>query len=148
MIQFLINIVIHTSRTFSKKSFLADTLKGSDSVMALFSVVTVVSFGLTLIYVCKWKKLMMGHQTDLVHLLCLLLERMECYAFDSLRGRRWKGKGKGKGEFGRARERVGRARKKGKERLQGCYCFLHFLRSDSERKNSNWSELIKCQSST
>ena len=26
----------------------------------------------------------------------------------------------------------GRARKKGKERLQGRYCFLHFLRSDSE----------------
>ena len=40
----------------------------------------------------------------------------------SLRGRRWKGKGKG--EFGRARERVGRAREKGKERLHGRYCFL------------------------
>ena len=46
------------------------------------------------------------------------------------------------------RERVGRARKKGKERLLGRHCFLHFSRSDSERKNSDWSELIKCQSST
>ena len=64
----------------------------------------------------------------------------------SLRGRRWKGKGKG--EFGRALERVGYAREKGKERLQARYCFLHFLRSDFERKNSDWSELIKCQSST
>ena len=62
----------------------------------------------------------------------------------SLTGRRWKGKG----EFGRVRERVGRAREKGKERLQGRYCFLHFLRSDSERKNFEWSELIKCQYST
>ena len=57
----------------------------------------------------------------------------------SLRGRRCKGKGKG--EFGRARE-------KGEERLQGRHCFLHFSRSDSERENSDWSELIKCQSST
>ena len=54
---------------------------------------------------------------------------------------------KGRGNLG-SREHVGRARKKGKERLQGHYCFLHFLRSDSERKNSDWSELIKCQSST
>ena len=28
------------------------------------------------------------------------------------------------------------------------YCFLHFLRSYSERENSDWSELIKCQSPT
>ena len=35
-----------------------------------------------------------------------------------------------------------------KERLQGRHCFLHFSRSDSERENSDWSELIKCQSST
>ena len=50
-------------------------------------------------------------------------------------------KGTGKGEFGRARE-------KGKERLQGDHCFLHFSRSDYEREKSDWSELIKCQSST
>ena len=50
-------------------------------------------------------------------------------------------KGTRKGEFGRAKE-------KGKERLQGDHCFLHFSRSDSERENSDWSELIKCQSST
>ena len=54
-------------------------------------------------------------------------------------------RGRGRGNLG-ARERVGRARKKGKERLQGRYCFLRFSRSDSERKNSDWSELIKCQS--
>ena len=58
MIQFLINTIIHTSHTFiltlSKISFLADTLKISVSVTALCtSGVTVVSFGLTLIYVCK-----------------------------------------------------------------------------------------------
>ena len=45
------------------------------------------------------------------------------------------------GEFGRARE-------KGKERMQGRHCFLRFSRSDSERENSDWSELISCQSST
>ena len=56
--------------------------------------------------------------------------------FISLRGRRWKGKGKG--EFFRVRERVGRARGKGKERLQGRHCFGRFLRSDFERKNSDW----------
>ena len=55
-------------------------------------------------------------------------------------------RGRGRGNLG-ARERVGRARKKEKERLQGRYCFLRFLRSDSERKNGEWSELIKCQSS-
>ena len=48
---------------------------------------------------------------------------------------------KGKGEFGRARKKV-------KERLRGRHCFLRFSRSDSERENSDWSELIKCQSST
>ena len=47
----------------------------------------------------------------------------------------------GEGEFGRARE-------KGKERLQGRHCFHYFSRSDSERENNDWSELIKCQSST
>ena len=35
-----------------------------------------------------------------------------------------------------------------KEHLQGDHCFLHFSRSDSERENSDWSELIKCQSPT
>ena len=30
---------------------------------------------------------------------------------------------------------------KGKERLQGDHCFLHFSRSDSERENSDWSGL-------
>ena len=54
---------------------------------------------------------------------------------------------RGRGNFG-SRERVGREREKGKERLQGRHCFLHFSRSDSERENSDWSELIKCQSST
>ena len=44
--------------------------------------------------------------------------------------------------------KIGRAREKGKERLQGHHCFLHFSRSDSECQNSDWSELIKCQSST
>ena len=34
------------------------------------------------------------------------------------------------------------------ERLQGRHCFLHFSRSDSERENSDWSELMKCQSLT
>ena len=56
-------------------------------------------------------------------------------------------RGRGRGNLG-ARERVGRAREKGKERLQGRHCFLRFSRSDSERENSDWSELIKCQSST
>ena len=56
-----------------------------------------------------------------------------------------KGKGKGKGK---GKEEFGRAREKGKERLQGRHCFLHFSRSDSERENRDWSELIKCQSST
>ena len=37
---------------------------------------------------------------------------------------------------------------KGTPGLQGDHCFLHFSRSDSERENSDWSELIKCQSST
>ena len=55
-------------------------------------------------------------------------------------------RGRRRGDLG-ARERVGHARKKGKERLQGHYCFLCFLHSDSERKNSDWSELIKYQSS-
>ena len=86
MIQFLINTIIHTYQTFilslTRIFFLADTLKTSVSVTAHTSGVTVVSFGLTFIYVCKGKKLKMGHQTDLVHLLCLLLERMKCYAFD------------------------------------------------------------------
>ena len=41
-----------------------------------------------------------------------------------------------------------RAREKGKERLQGRHCFLLFSRSDSECENSDWSELIECQSST
>ena len=54
---------------------------------------------------------------------------------------------RGRGNLG-AGERVGHAREKGKEHLQECHCFLHFSRSDSERKNSDWSELIKCQSST
>ena len=39
-------------------------------------------------------------------------------------------------------------RENGKERLQGGHHFLHFSRSDSEHENSDWSELIKCQSST
>ena len=43
-----------------------------------------------------------------------------------------------------SRERVGRAREKGKERLQLRHCFLHFSRSDSETENSDSSELIKC----
>ena len=54
---------------------------------------------------------------------------------------------RGKGNLG-AWEHVGRAREKGKERLQGRHFFLHFSHSDSERENSDWSELIKCQSST
>ena len=31
----------------------------------------------------------------------------------------------------------------GRERLQGRYCFLRFLRPPGERKNPDWSELIK-----
>ena len=54
---------------------------------------------------------------------------------------------RGRGYLG-AREHVCWARGKGKERLQGRHCFLHFSRSDSERENSDWSELINCQSST
>ena len=56
-------------------------------------------------------------------------------------------RGRGRGDLG-AREHVGRAREKGKERLQGRHCFLHFSRSESERENSDRSELIKYQSST
>lgn len=33
-----------------------------------------------------------------------------------------------------------RTRRKGKEHLQGRYCFVRFLRSDFERKDSDWSE--------
>ena len=54
---------------------------------------------------------------------------------------------KGEGEAGIwAREAL--VREKGKERLQGDHCFLHFSRSDYEREKSDKSELIKCQSST
>ena len=56
-------------------------------------------------------------------------------------------RGRGRGNLGTG-EHVGRAREKGKERLQGRHCFLHFSRSDSERENSDLSELITCQSST
>ena len=56
-------------------------------------------------------------------------------------------KGKGEGGISGASAR-GLREGKGKERLQGRHCFLHFSRSDSERENSDWSELIKCQSST
>ena len=56
-------------------------------------------------------------------------------------------RGRERGNLG-VRECMGRAREKGKECLQGRHCFLHFSRSDSERENSDWSELIKCQSST
>ena len=46
----------------------------------------------------------------------------------------FKREGEGEGEGGIwARERVGRVREKGKERLQGRHRFLHFSRSDSER---------------
>ena len=59
MIQFLINIYIYTCTfilSIFGKPLLADTLKGSFSVLALrSSEITVVSFGLTLIYVCKSK---------------------------------------------------------------------------------------------
>ena len=54
-------------------------------------------------------------------------------------------RGRGRGNLV-AREDVGRAREKGKERLQGRHCFLRFSRSDSERENSDCSELIKFQS--
>ena len=53
-------------------------------------------------------------------------------------------RGRGRGNLGGQE----RAREKGKERLEEGHCFLHFSRSDSERENSDWSELIKCQSST
>ena len=53
-------------------------------------------------------------------------------------------RGRGRGNLGGQE----RAREKGKERLEEDHCFLHFSRSDSERENSDWSELIKCQSST
>ena len=56
-------------------------------------------------------------------------------------------RGRGRGKLG-ARERVKHAREKGKERLRGRHCFLRFSRSDSERENSDWSELIESQSST
>ena len=58
-----------------------------------------------------------------------------------------RGRGRGRGNLG-AQERVGCAREEGKERLQGRHCFLHFSCSHSERENSDWSELIKCRSST
>ena len=45
-------------------------------------------------------------------------------------------RGKGRGNLG-ARESVGRAREKGKERLQVRHCFLHFSCSDSECENSD-----------
>ena len=48
---------------------------------------------------------------------------------------------------GRGRGNLG-AGEKGRKRVQEDHCFLHFSRSDSERENSDWSELIKCQSST
>ena len=50
-----------------------------------------------------------------------------------------RGRGRGGGNLGGGE----RAREKGKERLQEDHCFLHFSRSDSERENSDWSELIK-----
>ena len=56
-------------------------------------------------------------------------------------------RGRGRRNLG-VRECMGRGREKGKERLQGRHCFLHFSRSDSEHENSDLSELIKCQSLT
>ena len=58
-------------------------------------------------------------------------------------------KGEGAGEGGIwARESVWGARgRKERNTCKGAIVFC-FLRSDSERKNSDCSELIKCQSST
>ena len=57
LIQFLINIYTYTFiLSIFEIPLLADTLKGSFSVIALRnSDITVVSFGPTLIYVCKSK---------------------------------------------------------------------------------------------
>ena len=57
---------------------------------------------------------------------CPHFEKKKLGSLNSLHGRRLKGKGKE--EFGHA----GRTREKGKERLRGDHCFLHFSCSDSE----------------
>ena len=54
-------------------------------------------------------------------------------------------RGRGRGNLV-AREHVGRAREKGKERLQGRHCFLRFSRLDSERENSDCSDWLKSTS--
>ena len=56
----------------------------------------------------------------------------------SLRGRRTKGR-EGEVECEREARSLGSRR----ERLQGRYCFLRVLRPPDERKNRDWSELIR-----
>jgi hypothetical protein len=48
-----------------------------------------------------------------------------------------------RGGRGENEKREARSEGEGGERLQGRYCFLRFLRPPDERKNSDWSELIK-----
>ena len=55
-----------------------------------------------------------------------------------------KGKRRGKGNLGAWGAKGRKERNACKETI----VFSIFSRSDSERKNSAWSELIKCQSST
>ena len=65
-----------------QKPLLADTLKGSFSVIALLtSHITVVSFVLTLIYVCK-SKLNDGLSNCLGQILRLSKEKIKCNAFN------------------------------------------------------------------
>ena len=57
-------------------------------------------------------------------------------------------RGREKGNLG-VRESVwGAQGRKERSARKDAIVFSIFLRSDSERKNSIWSELIKCQSST
>ena len=48
-----------------------------------------------------------------------------------------------RGGRGENEKREARSEGDGGERLQGRYCFLRFLRPRDERKNPDWSELIK-----
>ena len=54
-----------------------------------------------------------------------------------------RGRGEVECERDARREREAQSLRSRRERLQGRYCFLCFLRTPDERKNPDWSELIR-----